>query len=56
MSGHEPLGGVESLPGHQFQHVQVGDGARAHLGDTYNISTYSISQFLIDTERSITKV
>jgi hypothetical protein len=38
-SDHEPQGG------HQFQHVQVTDGARAHLRDTYNIS-----QFLADAK------
>jgi hypothetical protein len=45
MLGHEQLAGRPFLPGHQYQHVQVTDGARAHLGDTYNIS-----QFLIDAE------
>ena len=45
MSDHESRGGRIYLPGHQFQHVQVTDGARAHLGDTYNIS-----QFLADAE------
>jgi hypothetical protein len=32
--------------GHQFQHIQIGDSARAHLGDTYN--TYNISKLLVE--------
>jgi hypothetical protein len=38
MSNYEPLGGRPSFAGNQYQHFQVTDGARAHLGDTYNIS------------------
>ena len=45
MSDYEQLIMPPYLPGHQFQHVQVTDGARAHLGDTYNIS-----RLLIDIE------
>jgi hypothetical protein len=40
MTDHKPLGGRPYLPSHQFQHVQVTDGARAHLRDTYNISQF----------------
>ena len=29
---------------HQFQHVQISDSARAHLGDTYTYNTYNISK------------
>jgi hypothetical protein len=34
----EQLAGRPFLPGHQYQHVQVNEGAKAHLGDTYHIS------------------
>jgi hypothetical protein len=40
MSGREQLAGRPFLPGHQYQHVQVNEGARAHLGDTYYISQF----------------
>jgi hypothetical protein len=45
MSNYEQPSRPPYLPGHQFQHVQISEGARAHLGDTYNIS-----QFLPDSE------
>ena len=41
-------GGIR--PGHHFEHIQINDDARAHLGDTYNIS-----QFRINTKKRITR-
>jgi hypothetical protein len=45
MSDPEQLAEYPFMPGHQYQHVQVNDGARANLGDTYHIS-----QFLADAK------
>jgi hypothetical protein len=40
MSSYKQLSRPLYLPGHHFQHVQVSDSGRAHLGDTYNISQF----------------
>ncbi len=45
MPDHEQLPRRPFLPGHKYQHVQVNEGAKAHLGDTYHIS-----QFLADAK------
>jgi len=38
MPDHEQPRLRPSWTGHQFQHIQVNEGARAQLGDTYHIS------------------
>ena len=38
MSDPDLPGGRLSSPGHHYQHIQVSEGARAQLGDTYHIS------------------
>jgi hypothetical protein len=45
MSDREQPGERLSSTGHHYQGVHVGPGAKAHVGNTYNIS-----QFLIDAE------
>lgn len=40
MSDPEQPGGQRSIHGHQYQQIQIGDGARAQLGDTYHISQF----------------
>jgi hypothetical protein len=46
MSDAEQTGGSSK----QYRNIHITEGARAHLGDTYNIS-----QFLKDLKRSISK-
>jgi hypothetical protein len=45
MSVSEQPGGRPFTHGNQYQHIQVGEGATAQLGNTFHIS-----QFLADTE------
>jgi len=31
-----------SQPGHKFEHVHIDKGAKAHLGDSYHLGTYTL--------------
>jgi hypothetical protein len=46
MPDPEQPGGLTSTHGNQYQHIQIGEGARAQLGNTYHIGKHFVREAL----------